>query len=260
LLIKTNSNGDSLWAKLYGEPGTDCNAYSINLTSDGGYIIAGQIYSSSTGNSNILLIKMDEFGDTLWTKSIGNQLNEYAYSVQQTVDGGYIISGTNGDVLLIKTNELGEVLWTKSWGGQWGEAGFSVQQTSDNGYVIAGHRDMANMVSDGWLLKTKPDITDIEEENSSLLEKFILQQNYPNPFNPSTKISWQSPVGGWQTLKVYDVLGNEVVTLVNEYRNAGSYEVEFDPASSIKNPASGIFFYRLQAGEYVETKKMILLK
>ena len=86
--------------------------------------------------------------------------------------------------------------------------------------------------------------------------KFYLSQNYPNPFNPSTKISWQSPVGGWQTLKVYDVLGNEVRILVNEYRTAGSYEIEFNG----RNLSSGIYFYRLQAGEYVETKKMILLR
>ena len=66
---------------------------------------------------------------------------------------------------------------------------------------------------------------------------FSLLQNYPNPFNPSTKISWQSPVGSWQTLKVYDILGNEVATLVNEYRNAGSYEVEFQVFS--RQPSVG---------------------
>jgi hypothetical protein len=98
------------------------------------------------------------------------------------------------------------------------------------------------------------------EGRTAIVEEFYLSQNYPNPFNPSTKISWQSPLSGWQTLKVYDILGNEVATLVNEYRTAGSYEIEFNPASSIKNPASGIYFYRLQAGDYVETKKMILLK
>ncbi len=86
--------------------------------------------------------------------------------------------------------------------------------------------------------------------------KFNLYQNYPNPFNPSTKISWQSPIGGWQTLKIYDVLGNEVTTLVNEYKNAGSYEVNFD-ASKL---SSGIYFYHLRAGSFVETKKMLLLK
>ncbi len=84
----------------------------------------------------------------------------------------------------------------------------------------------------------------------------ILNQNYPNPFNPSTKINWQSPVSGWQTLKVYDVLGNEVATLVNEYRNAGNYEINFD-ASKL---SSGVYCYQLRTGEFVETKKMILVK
>ncbi len=85
---------------------------------------------------------------------------------------------------------------------------------------------------------------------------FKLNQNYPNPFNPSTKISWQSPVGSHQTLKVYDVLGREVATLVNEYRNAGSYEVEFD-ASQL---ASGVYYYQLRTENYSETKKMLVVK
>jgi hypothetical protein len=115
-----------------------------------------------------------------------------------------------------------------------------------------------NAIADPYFLATVP-TTDVEDEKV-IPDYFSLEQNYPNPFNPSTKISWQSPVAGWQNLKVYDVLGNEVATLVNEYRQAGSYETEFNPVSSIKNSASGIYFYRLQAGEYVETKKMILQK
>ncbi|MBK7379223.1 MAG: T9SS type A sorting domain-containing protein [Ignavibacteriales bacterium] len=90
--------------------------------------------------------------------------------------------------------------------------------------------------------------------------KFSLSQNYPNPFNPSTKISWQSPVAGWQTLKVYDVLGNLVTTLVDEYKPAGSYEVEFKSTVGSLQLANGIYFYQLKAGNFVETKKMILLK
>lgn len=90
--------------------------------------------------------------------------------------------------------------------------------------------------------------------------KFSLSQNYPNPFNPSTKISWQSPVAGWQTLKIYDVLGNLVTTLVDEYKPAGSYEVEFKSTVGSHQLANGIYFYQLKAGNFVETKKMILLK
>ena len=101
--------------------------------------------------------------------------------------------------------------------------------------------------------------SDIEQFNQTP-NSFSLSQNYPNPFNPSTKISWQSPVGSWQTLKVYDILGNEVATLVNEYRNAGNYEVDFQSTVNSHQLANGVYFYRIQVGNFVETKKMILLK
>ena len=92
------------------------------------------------------------------------------------------------------------------------------------------------------------------------ISEFKILQNYPNPFNPSTIIRWQAPSGGWQTLKVYDVLGNEVATLVDEYRNAGSYEVEFKSTIGSRQLANGVYFYQLKAGDFLETKKMILLK
>ncbi|MCU0342457.1 MAG: family 10 glycosylhydrolase [Ignavibacterium sp.] len=98
--------------------------------------------------------------------------------------------------------------------------------------------------------------TDANDEYHLIPKQYLLSQNYPNPFNPSTRISWQSPVGSHQTLKVYDVLGNEVAALVDEYKPAGSYEIEFNGS----NLASGIYLYKLQAGSFVETKKMILLK
>jgi len=100
-------------------------------------------------------------------------------------------------------------------------------------------------------------LTGMDEPNEILLlYNFSISQNFPNPFNPTTKISWQSPVASHQTLKVYDVLGNEVATLVDEFRNAGSYNVDYN-ASKL---ASGVYFYRLQAGDFVQTRKMILLK
>jgi hypothetical protein len=85
---------------------------------------------------------------------------------------------------------------------------------------------------------------------------FSLSQNYPNPFNPSTMINWQVPVESHVSLKVFDILGNEVATLVDEVKQAGEYEVEFNAASV----PSGVYFYRLQAGDFVDTKRMMLLK
>ena len=100
--------------------------------------------------------------------------------------------------------------------------------------------------------------TNIEDETIAnvLPTEYSLYQNYPNPFNPTTKISWQLPVGSHQTLIIFDMLGNEVATLVDEYREAGNYEIDFN-ASGL---ASGMYLYRLQAGSFVVTKKMILIK
>ncbi len=94
------------------------------------------------------------------------------------------------------------------------------------------------------------------KEESSLPKEFVLTQNYPNPFNPTTIIKYDIPGFSFITLKVYDVLGKEIATLVNDEKPAGSYEVEF---SAIGLP-SGIYFYKLQAGSFVETKKMVLMK
>ena len=86
--------------------------------------------------------------------------------------------------------------------------------------------------------------------------KFALSQNYPNPFNPTTSISYSIPQNSFVSLKVFDVLGQEVATLVNEEKSVGNYDVSFD-ASGIP---SGMYFYRLQAGSFIDTKKMVLMK
>jgi len=124
----------------------------------------------------------------------------------------------------------------------------------------------------GVILKTtNGGVTFIEDEiYASQPEGFYLSQNYPNPFNPITNIKFtipQSPLpggdgrGGLVTLKVYDVLGNAIATLVNEVISVGEYEVEFNSQSGfVRNLPSGIYFYQLRAGDYIETKKMVLLK
>jgi len=99
------------------------------------------------------------------------------------------------------------------------------------------------------------DVVEVENEGSSPL-KFQLNQNYPNPFNPSTVISWQLAVRSFVTLKVYDVLGNDVAVLVNEEKPAGNYKTDFKG----NNLASGVYFYTLRAGSFVQSRKMILLK
>ena len=101
-----------------------------------------------------------------------------------------------------------------------------------------------------------PRIINSARLHSASVKDFVLYQNYPNPFNPTTMISWQSPVGNWQSLKVYDILGKEVAILVNEYKPAGKYEIEFS-ASSLP---SGVYIYKLTCGSKNQVKKMLLLK
>ena len=87
-------------------------------------------------------------------------------------------------------------------------------------------------------------------------EDFVLYQNYPNPFNPSTKIRWESVTDGWQSLKVFDIAGKEIATLINGYKSAGKYQVEFN-ASGLP---SGIYFYTFECNGFSQTKKMLLIK
>ena len=129
-------------------------------------------------------------------------------------------------------------------------------QSQSFNFTITGEPMSIELDPDNWILKDVSSIVLGVEDESTMPYNFSLDQNYPNPFNPSTKITWQSPVSGWQTLKVYDVLGNEVATLVDEYKQAGKYETNFDGGKL----TSGVYFYTIKAGEFSQTKKMILLK
>jgi len=108
-------------------------------------------------------------------------------------------------------------------------------------------------------------VVSVEDEKETVVSRFMLEQNYPNPFNPTTKIRFTISDLRFTILKVYDVLGNEVATLVNEELPAGEYEVEFSASSNssfrlVRNLASGIYFYQLKAGSFIQTRKMIHLK
>lgn len=121
--------------------------------------------------------------------------------------------------------------------------------------AIEGEPSSISFDPNNYKLKTVLSIvTGVEGDVS--LNSYSLEQNYPNPFNPGTIISWQSPVAGHQVIKVYDVLGNEVATLVDEFKPAGKYEVEFNAAGL----SSGIYFYTLNSGNYTSAKKMVLIR
>ncbi len=143
LIIKLGADGTVDWAKTYGGSGGDY-AYSIQQTSDGGYIAAGLTYSFGAGIYDLFVVKFGADGTVSWAKKYGGAKEDYAPSIQQTSDGGYIAAGrtrsfgVGGDFLIIKLDADGTVDWTKTYGGSGVDYAYSIQQTSDGGYIVAG--------------------------------------------------------------------------------------------------------------------------
>ena len=142
-LIKTNIYGDTLWTKTIGGTGAE-RCQNIQPTIDGNFILVGNTTSYSAGNYDVFLLKIDTNASVIWSKTYGGIETDFGQSVEQTHDGGYILTGSVGmggnniDALLIKTNPVGDTLWTKTYGGTVSDQGNSVRTTADNGYVVCG--------------------------------------------------------------------------------------------------------------------------
>lgn len=157
-VIKTNSNGDSVWGKTFGGPYSD-DVFSIQETSDSGYILCGHTYLT---DYDVRVIKLDKNGDVLWDNLFGDSKDEEGNAVRETPDGGYIICGRTYpygggkcDVWLIKLAANGEKIWDKFIGGSNIEICNSIELTSDNGYIMTGYKELSSGGDrDLWLVKT----------------------------------------------------------------------------------------------------------
>jgi len=177
------------------------------------------------------------------------------------------VRGTSGTLMAVKAlsnlqvwavGTSGVILHTTDGGENWFREGEGLSNEMLYGIWVVSPQEVYVTGNDRTILKYGL-LTGVEQQPTQPTE-FMLEQNYPNPFNPSTRIQYTIGSRQFVQLKVYDVLGNEIATLVNDEKEPGIYETEFNPASSIKNPTSGIYFYKLTAGDFIQTKKMILMK
>lgn len=160
-LLKTDANGTEVWSRTFGGPELD-RGLSIEQTADDGFILTGKTRSYGNGANDVWLVKTDASGIEEWNQAFGGSNEDIGWSVQQTSDGGYIITGStesfgsgDEDMWLIKTDAFGTEEWNQTFGGASEDWGRSVRQTADGGYIVAGATiSQGNGYWDGWILKT----------------------------------------------------------------------------------------------------------
>jgi hypothetical protein len=161
-LLKIDSMGQKVFEKTFGGVSNEIGKSIVQITSDSSYVMTGYTSSSGVGGYDIFLVKADKAGNLIWQKTIGGTDWDFAYSLQTTVDGGFIIGGTtysygsgNADGYVVKTNANGDTTWTKTYGGANDDEFKSVIQTSDGNYALTGYTKSYNDSDSGdvWVLK-----------------------------------------------------------------------------------------------------------
>ena len=259
-VLKLNSTGNVTWQRTYGGSGTE-EAESIQQTSDGGYIVAGRTYSYGAGNSDIWVLKLNSTGSVTWHRTYGGSIYDYAESIQQTSDGGYIVAGYtssygagSGDMWVLKLNSTGSVTWQKTYGGSGTEEAESIQQTSDGGYIVAGHTSSYGAGTwDYWVLKLNStgSVTwqktygGSDEENAESIQQtsdggYIVagytysygagsEDIWVLKLNSTGSVTWQKTYGGSSTDIAYSIQqtsdGGYIVAGYTESYGAGGSDI-----------------------------------
>jgi hypothetical protein len=262
-IVKLNSSGTLQWSRTVGGTNYD-QAYSIIQTTDGGYAVAGYTMSFGAGNADMYIVKLDAGGTLQWSWTVGGTNDEFGYSIIQTTGGGYAVAGFtysfgmgNDDMFIVKLDASGNTCSNMtSPSSITGSGGTLGSPTTIIFPQTFSDSTVSSSSGTGGTLTTICTTIGIQPISNEIPSSFELSQNYPNPFNPTTKFKFQIVKLSDTKVTVYDVLGKEVAILVNQQLKPGTYEVEWIAT----NYPSGVYFYNLSAGDFTETKKMVLIK
>lgn len=269
-VVRLGSTGDLLWIKTYGGSKSELGS-SIEQTSDGGFILAGATASFSQDFNDVYVAKIDGNGSLLWENHFGGAFDERGYAIAELADGGFLVSGTTGtfgsgkiDVYLLRLDSSGWMMWSATYGGAESDFCRSMILDDNRNVIILGHSyTFSSGGSDMYLIKAEGDITtDVQIiSDPALPNGFALSQNYPNPFNPTTTISYSLPVRADVTLTVYNILGEKVSAFDEGMMPAGRHAVIWDSRNDAgESVASGVYLYKVEAGDFVASRKMLLIK
>jgi uncharacterized delta-60 repeat protein len=246
--IKYTPDGNALWIKRY-DATIDDWAHGVSVDKEENIIVVGEIrpvYKSCGA-----IVKYNPQGDTLWTKFFTDALQptnvgSFADVTTDDRDNIYLV-GNYAGLYIAKCNSSGDTLWT-----------FRYNEGEASGIALDGLGNIivAGTTNQNYLTIKIKDLVNLVDDELFVPRKFILYPNYPNPFNPRTAISYQLATSSYVTLKVYDVLGREVRTLVDQRKPPGMYSIKWDASRY----ASGMYIARLTAGNYVASQKLLLMK
>jgi hypothetical protein len=269
--VKLDSAGGLQWARAFGGQSIDY-AESIIQTFDGGYAVGGLTYSFGAGGMDAYIVRLDSSGNLLWSRTVGGTSNDYIESIIQTPDGGLVGAGDTWsfgwieDMYIIKLGADGNTCGNFT-SPQTASVSASGSTIMDQGPLVTSPSPTITTPSPiigniGSISAVCSELVGVPQVSNGIPESFELFQNYPNPFNQLTIISYSIGSSGQLSiasdirLKVYDALGREIDVLVNEEMKPGSYQVKWDGT----NYASGIYYYSLTAGDFKQTKTMVLIK
>lgn len=266
LTVKYSSGGVQQWAKIYnGTLNSTDEPNGLTLDTSDNVIVAGSTRDSLGGTNYVTIKYLNSNGNQVWISKyngLGND-NDEAYSISSDKNSNIYVTGrstgigTNWDIVTIKYNISGMQEWIATYNGisNREDLGKIVKIDNDNNVIITGTTFNQSSNQDIVTIKySQPN--GIQPLHNSLPSYVKLFQNYPNPFNPTTNIEFQVSELRLAQLKIYDILGKEIETLINENLKPGSYSIVWNS----HNQPSGVYFYKLSAGDITETRKMIIIK